>query len=306
MKKIDFHIHPSKNISVKESAAFMRDMCQRFGYETVGIMAALHSSQGDFPDANRYALQLKELLPGSVAFASLDHTGDFVEQTKRYMSSGFEGIKLLEGKPTEYRYHGYGFEHPRFDAFFAYAEREQIPIVLHNNDPLVHWDRERISPSAFAKGWYYDSTFPSQEHFFRVLETQLEKFPGLRVAIAHLGFYSNDLDRAERLLEMCPNLRFDITPALIIYGELSETPERTRAFFRKYHDRLIYGTDASTNLVDSARELNDKKNVIMDHFFTGTDPREIGGYHIVPVQLEKYMLENIYYNNAMRFIDRKS
>lgn len=304
MKRIDFHIHPSKNISVEESAAFMREMCSRKGYETVGIMAYVHNSAGPFPDGNEYAMKLHKLLPGSVVFAALHHDRDFVAQAKEYLSSGFEGIKLLEGKPTQYRLYGYGFEHPRFDEFFAWAEAEQVPIVLHNNDPLVHWDRERISPSAFAKGWYYDETMPSQEHFFRVLEDVLDKHRLLKVAVAHMGYYANDLDRAESLLEKCPNLRFDLTPALDIYDDLSGTPEQTEAFFRKYHERLIFGTDAVTDLTGKARALNDKKSDITDHFFFGSKPKDFDAHHIVPIRLEEQMLENIYYYNALRFIGR--
>jgi len=145
---------------------------------------------------------------------------------------------------------------------------------------------------------------PSQEHFFRVLEDVLEKHPLLKAAIAHMGFYADDLDRAEALLEKCPNLCFDITPALIIYGELSETPERTEAFFRKYHDRLIFGTDAVTDLTGRARELNDEKTDVIDHFFFGKEPKVIGKRRIVPIRLEPYMIENIFYSNAMRFIGR--
>lgn len=304
MKKIDFHIHPSKNISVEESAAFMREMCARLGYEGVGIMATVLNSAGAFPNGNEYAMELHRLLPGSTVFAALHHDRDFVEQAKEYMAAGFDGIKLLEGKPTQYRFYGYGFEHPRFDEFFAWAEKKQVPIVLHNNDPLVHWDREKISPSAFAKGWYYDEAMPTQEHFFRVLEDVLDRHPLLKMAIAHMGFYSNDLPRAEKLMEKCPNLCLDLTPALIIYHELSETPAETEAFFRKYHDRLIFGTDASSDLTGSARALNDKKILVTDCFFFGTESKDIGEWHIVPIHLEPYMLENIYYNNAMRFIGR--
>ena len=41
-------------------------------------------------------------------------------------------------------------------------------------------------------------------------------------------------------------------------------------------------------------------------FLEGTEPRTFrdGRYDIVPIHLEKEMLENIYYNNAMRFVKR--
>jgi len=304
MKKIDFHVHNHIHTTPEEAAVYMKEMIDRLGYEGIGIMASLHSSRGPYPTSNEDAMALVKLLPGSIAFAGLDHERDFVEQTKEYMERGFKGIKLLEGKPSEWRYRGYGYEHPRFDAFFDYCEKEGIPLLIHNNDPLANWDLSKADERAIKMGWVYDENVPSQEWFFEQLETRLLTHPNLRAAIAHFGFYSNDIPRAERLMEACPNLVMDITPAILIYPQLSETPEAAEAFFRKYHTRIIYGTDADTKLEGFAREYNDKKRAIITHFLEGDEPREIAGNLIHPIKLEREMLENIYYNNAMRFIER--
>ncbi len=302
MKKIDFHIHNHIGTSPEEAAVYMQEMIDRLGYEGIGIMASLHSSRGCYPGSNDDAMALCRLLPGSIAFAGLDHERDFIEQTKEYMARGFKGIKLLEGKPSEWRYRGYGYEHPRFDAFFAYCEREQIPLLIHNGDPLDNWDVSKATPRAIQMGWVYDENLPSQEWFFEQLEKQLLAHPKLRAAIAHFGFYSEDIPRAERLMEACPNLMMDITPAICIYPQLSKTPEAAERFFRKYHDRIIYGTDADSKLTGFAREYNDTKVEIITHFLEGDEPKEIKGNLICPIHLEQEMLENIYYNNAMRFI----
>lgn len=302
MKKIDFHIHNHLHTTPQEAVGYLKDMMERHGYEGVGVMASLHSSRGPYPTSNEDALEICRLLPGSIAFAGLDHERDFVEQTKEYLARGFKGIKLLEGKPSEWRYRGYGYEHPRFDAFFAYCEKEQIPLLIHNNDPLENWDLSKADERAIKMGWVYDDTVPDQAWFFEQLENRLYQFPKLRVALAHFGFYSNDIPKAEKLMEHCPNLMMDITPAILIYPQLSETPEAAEAFFRKYHDRIIYGTDADSKLVDFARSYNDTKVEIITHFLEGDAPREIAGRWIHPVKLEKEMLENIYFNNAMRFI----
>ncbi|MBR6794185.1 MAG: amidohydrolase family protein [Clostridia bacterium] len=301
---MDFHVHNHIHTTPEEAAVYMKEMIDRLGYEGIGIMASLHSSRGPYPTSNEDAMALVKLLPGSIAFAGLDHERDFVEQTKEYMEAGFKGIKLLEGKPSEWRYRGYGYEHPRFDAFFDYCEKEGIPLLIHNNDPLANWDLSKADERAIKMGWVYDENVPSQEWFFEQLEHRLLTHPNLRAAIAHFGFYSNDIPRAERLMEACPNLVMDITPAILIYPQLSETPEAAEAFFRKYHTRIIYGTDADTKLEGFAREYNDKKRAIITHFLEGDEPREIAGNLIHPIKLEREMLENIYYNNAMRFIER--
>ena len=302
MKRIDFHVHVYDELSVDESVRYFSDMCERFGYDGIGIMALLHCSTAFHPNSNTNSLAIKRLMPGSYAFAGLSYEEDFVEQAERHMDAGFDGIKLLGGKPSQYRLFGCTYTDPRYMAFFEYAEKHQIPLMIHNNDPLMHWDINKISPRSRAKGWYYDETMPSQSYFFDALDRVLAAFPRLKAAIAHFGFYSDDLPRAEAMLETYPNLRFDITPALIIYDELSRTPAQSQAFFTRYHDRLIFGTDAENTLYGRARELNDRKNLITDAFLQGKENEVSREQGIIPLALDAEMLENIYYNNAMRFI----
>ena len=303
MKQFDFHVHVTdEDTDVETSIRYFRELCERNGLDRICIHAAEYSSEGDHLDCNEKALAVSKGDPKWFAFAGLHHTSDFVEQAKQYMAQGFKGIKLLEGKPSLYRHYGYGFDHPRFEPFFAYAEENEIPLLIHNNDPLLHWDINKISQDAIARGWYYDSTMPSQEHFFRVLEDVFEKHPNLHAAIAHFGFYSDDLPRAEWLMEKYPNLLMDMTPALIIFDELSQTPEQTSAFIRKYHDRMLFGSDVSNKIEGKVRELNDKKTKVMKAFYEGSGRSQIGSHTIEGMALEGEVLENIYYNNAMRFI----
>ena len=304
MKKIDFHVHILNQIPIEDTVKNYADMCARKNYEGVAIMALGHATNVTDFECNEKAMKIKNALPNSYAFASLLYNEDFVEQTKKYISLGFDGIKLLNGKPTEYKYSKMGYEHERFEPFFEFAEKEGFPILAHNNDPAMHWDITKASKRAIEQGWIYDDTFPSHEYLFDALEGVLAKHPKLKIAIAHIGFYSNDLPRAQKLLDTYPNLYFDITPAIIIFTEFSQTPELSQEFFTKYHDRLIYGTDADNDLVGEARAYNDLKTEIITHFFEGEGEKDIGGYHICPIKLEPYMLENIYYNNAKRFVKR--
>lgn len=309
MKKLDFHVHILDDIPVEESIRHFKELCERKGYEGVGIMSLVHDdTTGYRPHANRDALTIKEALGKSYAFASLDHQYDFVEQAKEYMAQGFDGIKLLEGKPSCYRINGLGYDHPRFEPFFTYCEAEQIPLMIHVNDPKTFWDAERVSESAKRNGWFYgDGTMPSHEDFKQVLENVLARHPNLRAAIAHMGFYADELPRAAELLDTYPNLRLDITPALPIYVQLCETPMESKAFFEKYHTRLIFGTDAYNDLTEGSkhRRYNDKKTDILDVFFGKGEPVEMYDRIVTPIAPSDEMLENIYYHNALRFIKKE-
>lgn len=306
MKKIDFHVHiTDDDVSVEKSIENFSSLCERQNLSGVCILAAEHSSSGFHPNSNEKALEISRAVRGSFAFATLLQDRDFVEQAKEYMDMGFRGIKLLQGKPSEFRYFGYGYEHPRYDAFFAYAERNAIPLIIHNNDPAKHWDITKMSRASIEKGWYYDETMPSNEHFFRVMENVLEKYPNLCAALAHMGFYSDNIERAALYMEKCPNLMMDMTPAPIIYEQLSLTPDKTKEFIYKYQDRLFYGTDVSNKIEGNVRALNDQKVALMKAFYEDADEYFDGKYRVSGMDLDHSILEKIYYKNAMRFIGEK-
>ncbi|MBQ9805859.1 MAG: amidohydrolase family protein [Clostridia bacterium] len=303
MKRMDFHVHALDNpeLSAKASAAYFREMCETYGYEGVCVLAfCKHENDPN----NELVLAIKEHLPGSFAFASPRVGHDFAKDAEYYMNNGFDGIKLIRGgKPNHHRECGEHFwDDPIYAEMFAYCEENSVPITLHNNDPLIHWDVKNAPQRAIERGWVYDETYPSQATFFEKLEKVLVLYPRLNIAIAHMGFYSDNLPHAAELLDRYPNLKFDVTPAILIYEQLSQTPAESEAFFRKYHDRLIFGTDAEADQTGERKAYTNLKNRLTSAFFGGGEPVTIEGRYIHPIHLEPEMLENIYYNNAISFV----
>lgn len=304
MVKIDFHVHINGEMPIERAVRNLRDMMERHGYSSIGIMSLLYyGNGGSDPGCNARALELKRRIPGSFAFASLSHSDDFAAQARRFMSEGFDGIKLLEGKPSMYRRFGYGIDDTRFDGFFDYAQREQIPILLHSCDPARNWDADAADERALRMGWVYGRDMPPQQSFFAATERVLEKYPRLRITLAHMGFYSDNLEHAQALLDTYPNLRFDITPALIIYEQLS-MQQNARQFFIKNASRLIYGTDAEYDLCGFSREYNDKKVRVITAFLEGSGECTADGIRLCPLDLPKNALEMIYGGSALRFVTR--
>lgn len=303
MIKTDFHVHVTKeDTGIEESIRYFQDYCAKHELHSLGIHAVEYSSKVAHNDCNEKALAISKADPKWFAFAGLLHARDFVEQTKEYMAQGFKGIKLLEGKPSIWRHYGYTYDAPRFEPFFAYAEEHAIPLLIHNNDPILHWDINKISKTALANGWYYDNTFPPQEYFFEALEGVLDRHPYLHAAIAHFGFYDDNIPRAEALMEKCPNLYMDITPALIIYDNLSKTPEQAKDFLLKYSKRLLFGTDVANKIEDRVKELNEKKWRVLTAFYEGCGPQTVENHEVFGMDLPKDVLQDIFHNNAMRFI----
>ena len=303
MIKTDFHVHVTdEETGIEESIRYFKDYCERNQLQGIGIHAAEFTSLIEHPTCNEKVLAVSKADPNWFAFAGLRHACDFVEQIKEYMVQGFKGIKLLEGKPSIWRHYGYTYDAPRFEPFFAFAEEHAIPLLIHNNDPIHHWDINKISKTALEKGWYYDETFPSQEYFFQSLEGVLDRHPNLHAAIAHFGFYDDNIPRAEALMEKCPNLYMDMTPAPIIFDEFSQTPDAIKSFIMKYQDRLLFGSDAETTPDGQPKSIVARKTKIMNAFYEGSGEYIIDDHRIRGMALDGKVLENIYWNNAMAFM----
>ncbi|MCI5859496.1 MAG: amidohydrolase, partial [Blautia sp.] len=131
-----------------------------------------------------------------------------------------------------------------YDPMYDFLEKNNIPVLLHSNDPVEFWDKERIPKWAIGAGYYCDETYPTHEQIREETIGILKKHPKLNMTIAHIFFLSNadQYDLAEELLETYPNLTFDLCPGWEMY-EGFERDERWRGFIEKYAGRLVYGTD---------------------------------------------------------------
>ena len=162
---------------------------------------------------------------------------DFPTQIEELEKIGFDGIKLIEGKPTMHRTIGKNLLHPEFDKFFAEAEKRGTHLVFHVNDPDEFWTQE-------GGDYYGDDSYASYEEMYRQAYAILEKHPMLKVTFAHFFFKSKNPEDLVELFEKYPNLCVDLTPGWEMYISFYDNKEYYTEFFTKYSDRIILGTDA--------------------------------------------------------------
>ncbi len=304
MKKIDFHVHIHGRLSVEKMAEYLKGMMVENGYDGIGIMSLIPSSgDSNKPESNGEALKLRAMLPGSYAFAGIDPELplSYGEQAKLYYEQGFDGIKLIEGKPNMIKRFGYGADDPRFDDLYAFAEEKQFPILIHVGDPEFAWDLSKATPRMIERGWVYDETNVTFESGFEMIKNILARYPKLKIAFAHMGFMADRLDFAADLLDRYPGMMLDMTPALPIYKDLSATPEKSREFLIRYQDRLLYGTDAEAHLVGEKLAYNRKKVKVITHLLEGTGEKQIEDLLIQGLSLPEEVLKKIYAENAIRW-----
>lgn len=202
-------------------------------------------------DNNLVCLHYKNLLPGRVwAFGGLHWDGQTCPspetQLELMLQAGFDGLKLLETKPTMQKELGFLPDAPEYEALFALAEEKQVPIIWHVGDPAPFWHLDQVPAFAVENGWTYEGEgfLPLQE-LYRRTELVLARHPRLRVVLAHLYFCSDDRAHLERLFERYPNLHIDLTPGSEMYLAFREDREGWQAFFRRYPERILLGSDTT-------------------------------------------------------------
>ncbi len=279
---VDGHTHFTLNVSPE----YMLELMDRTGTDTANLAAVYHSRKlSCVPEA----LMLKSMYPGRFyVFASLDGWEFFqraeslgenmAAYARRMLRCGCDGVKLLEGKPQlRQRLPVPDFDAQCWEAYWAWAEREGLPMLWHVNDPETFWDPDKVPAWAKNQGWYYDESYVNNEAQYRQVLNVLRRHPALKIIFAHFFFMSAQLDRLSEIMDSFPNVMVDITPGIELYENLSAQPEKARRFFEKYHSRIVYGTDIGGRCVldGEYKPINERENLrrpeIVRQFLTGED-----------------------------------
>lgn len=303
---IDAHVHVRPNR--RQDIADIVNMLEDAGYRAINMLG-MTSFNPEYGANNLSCLLLKKQFPGKVyAFGSLHYPDNGVDpdaDPKAYaqflMEAGFDGIKMLEGKPAVRRRTDIPLNDKYYDSFYDWLEENSIPILFHVNDPANFWDRDTVPPLAVERGDFYgDGTCPSKEEIYGEAEAILKAHPNLKVIWAHFYFLSEEFERAGSFLDTWPNSLFDITPGPEMFFDFSQNPKKWKGFFEKYHDRIIFGTDNYNpqwkNRVNGMTEFLETDNPAIPFF----------GKTIHGIALSDAILKDIYVNNFMRFMNDRT
>ena len=172
------------------------------------------------------------------------------DQVKALHLAGFDGIKILEGKPMVRKLLGIPLDSPFYEGMWAAIEDLGMPVVWHVADPEEFWDPVRCPDWARNSGWYYgDGSFPTLEDLYGEVDHILSRHPGLKVVLAHFYFLSSHLKRAGEFLQEHPNAFFDLTPGSEMFFDFSRNLDASREFFLAFSDRLLFGTDIGASAI---------------------------------------------------------
>ncbi len=296
----DAHLHYMMKIPVRESVKVYRRMFEMDQVARANFLSLPQDVDYEDPHQNLKALYFKHVLaPDAYAFAGIEfdweqpyecRSAEYLRQVKKYWAAGYDGIKLYAGKPMMREKAGIPLCDPAYDAFYAYAEEQKIPIIMHLADPKEYWKADSVPPYAA----YYDELFEI-----------LRKFPRLRLTLAHWGFFSYDLPLAERFFSY-PNTLLDTTPGCEQVEHMHEYGiDAWKGFIEKYADRILFGTDAE-NLPLPEGDLSEWKknallcNTFLRNFFETDAEHTCLTYRFRGIALPKRYRDMIYYQNALR------
>jgi len=246
---LDSHIHYGHPSFMPGLMDILDNLC----VDRLNVVCTPHQTRLSLvPDA----LHLKAHFPDRVyVFGGMDISALFIapeqagavfaDYVDTLLNLGCDGVKMIEGKPEMRKM----LPIPPFDSevyapYWARLAERGTPVIFHVNDPEEFWDRARIPDWAREQGWFYgDGSFIDNEAQYAEVLNVLERHPDLKVVFAHFFFLSAQLPRLADILDRFPNVCVDLTPGIEMYYNFSAAPDAARAFFLKYQDRIVYGTD---------------------------------------------------------------
>jgi predicted TIM-barrel fold metal-dependent hydrolase len=218
------------------------------------------------------------------------------------------------------------------DPLFAKAGELDMPVAIHTGDPKAFWlppnpQNERWDELQAHPEWSFHGEaipglpWPSWDALHQAFERRVARHPKTTFIGVHFGNDPEDPVEVARMLDKYPNLYIDTAARVPEIGR--QDADKMRAFFVKYQDRVVFGTD--TGVGESQEEMmygstgatpptdDDERRFFQStwRYFETRDkqfesPTPIQGrWKIDGVGLPDEVLRKIYYDNAARLLHWK-
>ncbi len=121
---------------------------------------------------------------------------------------------------------------PRLDGIFDAIAEHGMGVLVHVSDP-DRWFERKYDPARYG----------TKADQYPMLEARLRRYPTIPFLAAHMGGDPEHLDHLAALLTLYPNLYLDTSATKWIVRELGRQREAAREFFRRWAERICFGTD---------------------------------------------------------------
>jgi predicted TIM-barrel fold metal-dependent hydrolase len=186
----------------------------------------------------------------------------------------------------------------RLDPIWDECGRLGIPVSIHSADPEAFFypidaTNERYEELVEHPDWrFYGKDYPGIEALLEARNRVFAKHPKTRFVSLHMGWPEN-LDWVASMLDKYPNVMVEFGAR---EAELGRQPTRSREFFLKYSDRIMFGTDSGMD-EEMYRNIFRWLETSDDYFEPWGYPGQ-GRWLIYGIKLPDDVLEKIYHKNA--------
>jgi predicted TIM-barrel fold metal-dependent hydrolase len=149
---------------------------------------------------------------------------------------------------------------------------------------------------------YLHPEYPSYEKQIAARDNLLVKHPKLRFIGAHLGSLEWSLDELAKRLDKFPNMAVDLARMSDLWLHAKNNWQKTRDFFIKYQDRLLYATDVQVNETTNLAAVHESRLRYWRFFATDKTMTDdvVGSFK--GLHLPASVVDKIYYENARRWL----
>jgi predicted TIM-barrel fold metal-dependent hydrolase len=214
---------------------------------------------------------------------------------------------------------------PRFDPLMAHLEARGIPLIAHQGEPRNSWLPLDQMTTESDRGYfgerhqYYMYLHPEEPSYSQLMAARdrfVARHPKLAFDGAHLASLEWSVDEVARFLDRYPNAVVDLAARMSeVQVQSNANHAKVRAFFIKYQDRLLYGTDLTDSPATLDEHLQDApsdsnfqeradENWRSDWRYLATpldQPISAINANAPGLALPRSVIDKIYYTNARRF-----
>ncbi len=319
---VDAHLHLGPPFGGDWSARPVEKLLAAL--DTAHVRAAVDLDGGWGEDVlDKHLRHFKEHLPerfvhfGGVDWSRWPEHGDrFGEwaaaRFRAQVARGAQGLKIWKPFGLRVRDHRgalVAVDDERLVPLWETVGELNVPVTIHVADPVAFFSpldarNERREELRAHPEWHFPAPpFPGFTQIMDRFANLVRRHPGTTFIGAHVGCYAENLGWVGGLLDACPNFYVDISARI---GELGRQPYTARAFFIRYQDRILFGTDADAQPETYRHHYRFLESD--DEYFDyglGEEPEQ-GRWRVYGLYLPGEVLEKVYCKNAERVITRRA
>jgi predicted TIM-barrel fold metal-dependent hydrolase len=193
----------------------------------------------------------------------------------------------------------------RFSPIFEACGNLGLPVMFHTSDPTAFFapidaENERYEELAAHPDWGFHQLPVTKRDLLEQRNRVIARHPSTTFVGAHCAESGEDLAYLAEQLDALPNLQIDISART---PELGRQPYTARAFFLKYADRILFGTDLLPE-VEMYRLYFRFLETADEYFEYPSHASRQGRWNIYGLFLPEDVLLKVYRENALRLLPR--